>query len=53
MSYPGSLDMADLDGDGDMDVLSAGNVKGKGKIAWYENADGKGDFGSKQVITHQ
>ena len=35
---------ADLDSDGDMDVLSAsGNDD---KIAWYENTDGSGGFGS-------
>ena len=30
---------ADLDGDGDMDVLSA---SWNGEIAWYENTDGTG-----------
>ena len=39
---------ADLDGDGDIDVLSASSYDGK--IAWYEN-DGAGQFGSQQVIT--
>ena len=38
----------DLDGDGDMDVLSAS--RGDDKIAWYEN-DGDGNFGSQQIIT--
>lgn len=33
----------DLDGDGDMDVLSANEV------SWYEN-DGHGNFGSQQII---
>ncbi len=40
---------ADLDGDGDYDVLSASN--GDDKIAWYENTDGVGTFGSQQIIT--
>ncbi len=40
---------ADLDGDGDMDVLSAS--EGDDKVAWYENLDGLGDFGSQQIIT--
>ncbi len=39
---------ADLDGDGDLDILSASS--GDDKIAWYEN-DGSGRFGSSQVIT--
>ena len=38
----------DLDGDGDMDVLSASYLDDK--IAWYEN-DGDGNFGSQQIIT--
>ena len=39
----------DIDGDGDMDVLSAS--LNDNKIAWYENADGQGSFGSQQIIT--
>ena len=41
--------LADLDGDGDQDVLSAS--VGDDKIAWYENTDGLGTFGPQQVIT--
>ena len=41
---------ADLDGDGDQDVLSAS--RGDNKIAWYKN-DGKGDFGEQQIISQQ
>ena len=40
---------ADLDGDGDQDVLSAS--VGDDKIAWYENMDGRGQFGPQRVIT--
>ena len=40
---------ADLDGDGDKDVLSASGIDDK--IAWYENMDGAGTFGPQQVIT--
>ncbi len=40
---------ADIDGDGDMDVLSASYSDNK--IAWYENTDGSGTFGTQQVIT--
>ena len=39
---------ADLDGDGDQDVLSASSFDNK--IAWYAN-DGSGNFGSQQVIS--
>jgi hypothetical protein len=43
-----SIFTADLDGDGDSDVLSAGS-----NIAWYENrlAEATGNFSPKQVIT--
>ena len=40
---------ADLDGDGDADVISA--VPESGKIAWYENTDGQGTFVRERVIT--
>ena len=38
----------DIDGDGDIDALSASG--GDDKIAWYAN-DGSGSFGPEQVIT--
>ncbi len=41
---------ADLDNDNDNDVLSAST--GDNKIAWYENMDGNGNFGSQQIITN-
>ncbi len=44
-----SVFSADLDGDGDADVLSASF--GDNKIAWYENIDGRGTFGPQRVIT--
>ncbi|MEM8488193.1 MAG: T9SS type A sorting domain-containing protein [Bacteroidota bacterium] len=40
---------ADLDGDGDMDVLSASSSDDK--IAWYQNDDGNGTFGSQLIVT--
>ena len=44
--------MADLDGDGDLDVLSLRLSIGRGpRLAWYENTDGAGSFGPQQVIT--
>jgi len=44
------LYVADLDNDGDMDVLSASYFDNK--IAWYENMDGLGAFGPQQVLTN-
>jgi len=43
-----SVHAADLDGDGDHDVLSASF--GDNKIAWYENT-GNGSFSAQKVIT--
>ncbi len=39
---------ADIDGDGDQDVL---NAEGSGVIAWYKNVDGLGNFSPKFIIT--
>jgi hypothetical protein len=39
---------ADLDGDGDLDALSASSEDNK--VAWYTN-DGSGYFGPQQVLT--
>jgi hypothetical protein len=51
-----SVAAADLDGDGDLDVLS-GSVFFSGttenEIAWYENTDGKGSFGRQRLISTQ
>jgi hypothetical protein len=44
-----SVFAADLDGDGDNDVLSASRFDNK--VAWYENTDGAGSFGPQQVIS--
>jgi hypothetical protein len=44
-----AIDAADLDGDGDQDVLSASNIDNK--IAWYENLNGDGGFSTQKVIT--
>ena len=43
-----SVVAADLDGDGDVDVLSAS--AGDGKVAWYENLGG-GAFGPQRLIS--
>ena len=39
---------ADLDGDGDRDVVS--DSMSDGKLAWFENADGAGTFGDERLI---
>lgn len=39
---------ADLDGDGDLDVISA--ASGANRIAWYENIDGNGTFSARVDI---
>ncbi|MBI2280953.1 MAG: T9SS type A sorting domain-containing protein [Bacteroidetes bacterium] len=44
-----SVDATDLDGDGDLDVLSAS--EGDNRIAWYENL-GNGNFGSSLIIAN-
>lgn len=46
---PESVYPSDIDGDGDLDVISA-SLKDD-KIAWYENIDGLGNFSSEQIIT--
>jgi hypothetical protein len=44
-----SVFAADVDGDGDADVLSASELDDK--VAWYENLDGGGSFGGERVIS--
>ncbi len=48
VANPRAVYAADLDNDGDMDVLSAS--ANDYKIAWYEN-DGSGNFGTQQIIS--
>ncbi len=44
-----SLAAIDLDGDDDLDLVSASFIDDK--VAWYENLDGQGRFGNQQLIT--
>lgn len=48
--FPTSVFTADIDGDNDLDVISASISDTT--IAWYENTDGQGTFGAQQVITN-
>ncbi len=44
----------DLDGDGDLDIVSFFSGGGNGgEIAWYRNSDGLGEFHEAQVIVTQ
>lgn len=44
-----SVYAADIDNDGDLDVLSASDDNDT--VAWYANTDGKGTFSAPQIIT--
>lgn len=49
-----SSSIADIDGDGDNDVVSSSRILNlEDKIAWFENKDGLGDFGLEQVVATQ
>ena len=44
------LKAADVDGDGDQDVIAALASESNGALVWYENLDGQGVFGNRQTI---
>ncbi|HBC03341.1 MAG TPA: hypothetical protein DC015_03875, partial [Aequorivita sp.] len=48
-NYNRSVFSEDVDGDGDMDVLSISNDPNY--ITWFENLDGQGNFGDQQIVT--
>jgi hypothetical protein len=48
INYAQKVFASDLDGDSDMDVISASFWDGK--IAWYKNIDGNGNFDNQQII---
>ena len=56
---PSWVGATDMDGDGDLDVLvveqgELGEFKyDQGAITWYENVDGQGDFGPRQLISDE
>lgn len=43
---------ADVDGDGDLDVIGGTNSSNIETIIWYENLDGEGSFGEVQDISN-
>lgn len=42
---------ADIDNDGDEDIIIS-SAQSNANISWYENLDGKGDFGPFKIIGH-
>ncbi|MGB1451361.1 MAG: FG-GAP repeat domain-containing protein, partial [Marinirhabdus sp.] len=47
---PTSVRTTDIDGDGDLDVLSSAFYNQE-VVVWYENTDGLGDFSTKHVVS--
>jgi hypothetical protein len=48
-TYPSTVFCADMDMDNDFDILTA--IPAADIVAWHENLDGQGNFGSEQIIT--
>ena len=48
MDYPLGIAVADIDADGDLDIIAASN--NDFKIAWFENTDGLGNFSPLKLI---
>jgi hypothetical protein len=50
-AYVADVFCADIDGDGDMDIMGCTN--GDDRVAWHENLDGQGTFGPQRVVTNE
>ena len=48
---PDSVSPADVDGDGDVDVVVT--FHGSGEVVWFENTDGNGNFLAPNIITKE
>ena len=49
--YVADVFCADIDGDGDLDIMGCTN--GDNRVAWHENLDGLGTFGPQRVVTNE
>ncbi len=45
------IEIADIDGDGDLDIFANGRLENK--LVWYENLDGQGTFSDERIISSQ